>query len=288
MATSNPAPLTSSVTENQATYMRRAIRMPARCESHFDKIENIRKLIASLEEQQAQSAAATKDMEFYNKGILIAGIVQDTSVAFLELAGAILSAADGIVPNAKFGENVSKLGLAAIDTTQSIAEVAYGQGQAGQIAHRTAGSALGVASPGSAQGKAVQHVGKLYHETAGYALDGTTKTGNAKSVAMRRRTINMMLDQAKFSADMIKENGYKKAGYVSAALSIVKAANNYDDKLGDRIDQYLDEKVRIEQRRAAQEQYTRQMVRRLTEKLNEALAEMNKCLDAEPPTQSLL
>lgn len=75
-----------------ATYRRLRLAPPAQCLAHAQKAANIGRHIQALEDPHHEPMAIQDRLNFANKVYSFARIVKDTSMAFLDLAGAIAGA----------------------------------------------------------------------------------------------------------------------------------------------------------------------------------------------------
>ncbi len=71
--------------EVNALYHRNQVATPQSCVDVSGKVSNIRRQIAALDEMTQARMEINRKIAFGNRAILIAGIVQDTCVAFLDL-----------------------------------------------------------------------------------------------------------------------------------------------------------------------------------------------------------
>lgn len=248
-------------------YQRNSIMTPRSCIDVSMKVTNIRRLINSLEETRNSRIEINGKLQHGNKMIMILGIVQDTAMAFLDMAGAL-------VPG-KLGGVVASGGNAAINTAQSISEVAHGQGNAADIGIRTAESVLSMV-PGGNMG------GDYAKAKVGMVLGGAKPAveaarGNKAEAATQARAfaINSALDTAIATANSAGES--KVAGGIGKGLSIVKAANSYSAALDKRSSDYWDQQTGLMIEKAELEAKFTRDVARLRSQLNEALAEFESC-----------
>lgn len=248
-------------------YQRNSIMTPRSCIDMSAKVTNIRRLINSLDEMKNARLEINGKLQHGNKMIMILGIVQDTAMAFLDMASAL-------VPG-KLGGIVASGGNAAINTAQSISEVAHGHGNATDIGIRTAESALSMVPGGAMGGDFVKNKVGMMLGAAKPAVESAR--GNRAEAATQARAfaINSALDTAIATAGSAGDS--KVAGGIGKGLSIVKAANSYSAALDKRTSDYWDQqtglmidKVEIEAK------YTRDIAK-LRAQLNEALGEFESC-----------
>lgn len=209
-----------------------------------------------------------------NKGLLVATIIRDTCVAFLDLAAAL---APG-----KTGEWTAKIGNAAISTASSGAEIATGQGDALTIGQRTFDTAVGLV-PGNSAG-AVFGVAKAQQASSIATL--IKASGESDATAREREVIKtstiMMLDNAISRVDLAKL-GKEAPGLdkVGKGLSMVKASANYGFNLRSAQDAYFNEDYALMQRKFDVDFNYTQGLKKLGKQLAEALAVFEECKGLE-------
>lgn len=259
----------SSLGIADATYRRLRLDPPAQCVAQAQKAANIGRHIQALEDTHRELMAIQDRLDFANKVYTFARIVKDTSVAFLDLAGAIAGGK---------AATVGSLGVAAIDTATSVSEVAHGQGDALTIALRTANSANSVLKGPGAGGTFGQMSGQQAIGMAQTVNDmrGAPSAGAGQQKAAQG-AVNLMADTVKGVADMAatsESDRYGKAGRVAA---IIKAAYGYKAALNDTIEQRIATEYDIATSKAVYLHNNRLIMERYRRDLREAMDLLNQC-----------
>ncbi|TWI29905.1 hypothetical protein [Paracoccus sulfuroxidans] len=259
----------SAVSVSDATYRRLRLDPPAQCIAHAQKAANIGRHIQALEETHRELMSIQDRLNFANKAYTFARIVKDTSVAFLDLAGAIAGGQ---------AATVGSVGVAAIDTATSVSEVAHGQGDAATIALRTANSANSVLKGPGAGGTFGQMSGQ---QTIGMAqtvneMRSAPSAGAAQQKAAQG-AVNLMADTVKGVADMASTSESDKFGKAGRVAAIIKAAYGYKAALNDTIEQRLQTEYDIASAKAVYLHNNRLIMERYRKDLREAMDLLNQC-----------
>ncbi|PYF09877.1 hypothetical protein C8J30_1069 [Rhodobacter viridis] len=191
-------------------------------------------------------------------------------VAFLDMAAAL-------VPG-KTGKWTAKLGSAAITTSQSVAERAYGQGDAATIAQRSFDTAVGLvptktALPAYAVGKAQLGSGIVS------LVRGSSETDSAlrQREALKTST-DMMMDSAISMVELAKAGVQMPVlDKVGTGLSVVKAAASYGFNLRSAQDAYVKDADDLTMRSFDLESNYVCGLKTLGQQLTEALAMFKEC-----------
>jgi hypothetical protein len=237
-----------------------AAKQAQSCISKSDKLDFLRRRIDTLEETHRQFLRLRGQQATHARVLFVLGVVQDTALAFLEMAAQL-------VPGA--GEKVALLGGVAINSAQSLSEVANGQGNNLDINIRTSESiqslaGLAVKGPHreailAASGWALS-IGKVNVEAhRGKAAEASAQAKTA--------SINMALD----AVGLIAKHRFNNEG-MAKVLAVAKAANTYSAAMNKRFMDLADAKWD-----AAEDLHTVEMkfkndVRHLKKQLEEALA----------------
>ncbi len=269
-----PIAMSSNIPALDRAYKKAGTLTPASCVDLSRKISNIQRQIQALEDYTSEMQSSVRTQQRLNKGLLVATIIRDTCVAFLDLAGAL---APG-----KTGEWTAKLGNAAISTASSLGEVAAGQGDALTIGQRTFDTAVGLV-PGNSAG-ALLGVAKAQQASSIASL--VKASGESDATARQREVIKtgtiMMLDNAISTVDLAKLGreapGLEKVG---KGLSMVKASANYGFNLRAAQDSYFNEDFALMQRKFDLDVNYAQGLKKLGKQLSEALAVFEECQGLE-------
>ena len=269
-----PIAMSSKIPALDRAYKKSGTLTPASCVDLSRKIQNIQRQIQALEDYTAEMQSSIRTQQRLNKGLLVATIIRDTCVAFLDLAAAL---APG-----KTGEWTAKIGNAAISTASSVGEISAGQGDALTIGQRTFDTAVGLV-PGNSAG-AVFGVAKAQQASSIATL--IKASGESDATAREREVIKtgtiMMLDNAISTVDLAKL-GKEAPGLdkVGKGLSMVKASANYGFNLRSAQDAYFNEDYALMQRKFDVDFNYAQGLKKLSKQLAEALAVFEECKGLE-------
>lgn len=269
-----PIAMSSKIPALDRAYKKSGTLTPASCVDLSRKIQNIQRQIQALEDYTAEMQSSIRTQQRLNKGLLVATIIRDTCVAFLDLAAAL---APG-----KTGEWTAKIGNAAISTASSVGEISAGQGDALTIGQRTFDTAVGLV-PGNSAG-AVFGVAKAQQASSIATL--IKASGESDATAREREVIKtstiMMLDNAISRVDLAKL-GKEAPGLdkVGKGLSMVKASANYGFNLRSAQDAYFNEDYALMQRKFDVDFNYTQGLKKLGKQLAEALAVFEECKGLE-------
>ena len=273
-----PIAMSSRIPALDRAYKKAGTLTPASCVDLSRKIANIQRQIQALEDYTTEMQSSIRTQQRLNKGLLLATVVRDTCVAFLDLAAAL---APG-----KTGEWTAKLGNAAISTASSVGEIAAGQGDALTIGQRTFDTAAGLV-PGNSAG-AIMGVAKAQQASSIATL--IKASGESDATTREREVIKtstiMMLDNAISTVDLAKL-GREAPGLdkVGKGLSMVKASANYGFNLRSAQDAYFNEDYALMQRKFDVDFNYTQGLKKLGKQLTEALAVFEECKGLEMAQQ---
>lgn len=253
-----------------AIYRRHQIRPPESCVVHAEKIDNIGRHMRALEDTHRELMAIQDRLNFANKAYTFARLVKDTSMAFLDLAGALAGGQAGVVGG---------LGNAAIDTASSISEVTHGQGDAKTIALRSANS---IVSNLPAKG-----AGGQFGVMSGQQILGMATTVNEMTSAPNLQTaqqkaaqggVNLLADTIKGVSDMASTAEGDRFNKIGRAAALVKAAYAYDRALNETLEQRLQTEYDIASARQVYIHNNRMVMQRLRRDLTEAQTLLQGCM----------
>ena len=273
-----PIAMSSRIPALDRAYKKAGTLTPASCVDLSRKIANIQRQIQALEDYTTEMQSSIRTQQRLNKGLLVATIIRDSCVAFLDLAAAL---APG-----KTGEWTAKLGNAAISTASSVGEIAAGQGDALTIGQRTFDTAAGLV-PGNSAG-AIMGVAKAQQASSIATL--IKASGESDATTREREVIKtstlMMLDNAISTVDLAKL-GREAPGLdkVGKGLSMVKASANYGFNLRSAQDAYFNEDYALMQRKFDVDFNYTQGLKKLGKQLTEALAVFEECKGLEMAPQ---
>lgn len=266
-----PLPMTPIQFELKPIYKLNAVSSPQSCGHLAKKVTNIRAKIKSIEDIAADRLARNSKISGLNKALLIAGVVQDTCVAFLDLAAAL-------VPDERV-QRVAKAGVWSISTAETASQLAYGQTDMVSASHKTIDSTIGALSPKTTIGKTTQHIAQSHSAIAGVAITDL-KGGDTKSEA-KKMMINTAFDKVQFMLDVGNTTDNTIAKKVGSGLGLAKAALNYRMALEKRSKDYWDEQTDLVVDEAETKTRNTIAVRRITTDLNAAIAEFDACVASQ-------
>lgn len=260
----------------QQSHFRFGVQEPKSCGGAQAKIDNLRRELEAIKTQKEEALALQDRLEFYNRAILVSGLIKETCYSFLDLAVSLGSAMLP-PPLGKKVELVGNAGMGAMDMAGTVTEYAHGQANGRDIVKTSVGVLNNNLPANDNFQKALQYGTSQNLEIADL-LDVTKKGDKEKTQTQVHRTgTNMSLDAVIFQLDTMPDDT-PGAKYMKSGVSTVKAAKRYSDALDDALDGYLDEKVGIAEARFAIKQRMRFMVEAAQEKLDKALAEFSHCM----------
>ena len=253
---------------------------PMSCSTEATKVENLRLLVKDVEEQLVEAEELAAKMKFYATGELVAAVVMETSIGFLDLAAAAFSVINPAASKAARG------GVFAIKSTETIGQVTTGEitkaQAAGKIADNAIDTAVKVAEPKSLQGKVLLSKSKMAYDAALLGIKSATGTSREE---MQKEGWTFAKDQATGNAGLIadglKDAQMDTAGSVLKGLLIVEemyeAANNYDKALEKRFDKYIQTRENDKQRAQTIKMTLRNTLSSIRDRLDRAVAQMEAC-----------
>lgn len=260
----------------QQSHFRFNIYEPSTCGGAQAKIDNLRNQLNAIRKQKEEALAIQDRLEFYNRGILIASLIKETSYSFLDLAVSIGSAFLP-PPMAKQVELVGNAGMGSIDMATTITE--YGHGQAsGRDVVKTGVGALNKNLSAQDNIQKAMKYGTSQNLEMIDVLD-VAKKGDTEKTRKQVQTAgtNMSMDAVIFQLDIMPDNA-PGAKHMKSGIATVKAAKRYGDALEDTFDGYLEEKEGITKARSSIKQRMRRQVEGAQENLDKALKEFSHCM----------
>lgn len=261
-------PMTPANFEVSHIYKLNAVKTPQSCVDLSLKVSNIRKKIKSIEDIAAGRLATNDKISGLTKAVLIAGVVQDTCVAFLDMAGALLP---GKV------EKVAKGGVYAITSAETGSELYFGQTTKTAAAHKMIDATIGMAPSTTPAAKVRENIAKTQSGIVGVAI--SSQNGGDKKAAAKKFAINASFDKVNLMLDLGNPSDNPMTKKVGIGLKLAQAALNYEMALEKRTDAYWNEKTDLVVQKAEIEMRTSQYVSKLTKELNAALAEFEACVN---------
>ncbi|MCL1629157.1 hypothetical protein M3N55_10475 [Roseibaca sp. V10] len=230
--------------ELQQTYFRFNIYQPQTCTGEAEKVANIRREIGALKEEQQAFLRQNTKLGRLNKGLLVAQLIKETSYSFLDLAAAFAGdVLDKLDPTGVSGKNVeivATAGMSSIDMTESLTNLAYGQGSWGNVIETSTRSTINI---GAALADGPTQQAYAYLGTQGmntYDLGRGSLGGQPDQT--RQALENMGFDNATYVLGTVSDSlsGNAKTGVsgLNNALKTVKASRRYGQALETALEEY--------------------------------------------------
>lgn len=251
-------------------YRRNRLQPAQSCVAPGAKVANIQRHIQAVEDQYRELVDIQDRLDFANKAYTFARLIKDTSVAILDLAGAI---AGGQVAR------TASLGTVAIDSAATLSELAHGQASPAETALRTASGAAAAVNPKNAGGrfaaaKARQVIGMANRANEmrnAPTRDAATAQAMSGGVDLMADTVLVITETAK----KVDGDVYDRVGRVA---NLIKAMNAYRDALNGSLEQRLETVYDIRSTKQVYLHQNKLMMTRLRKDLAEAMAELTSCL----------
>ncbi len=242
------------------------------CTSATQKVQNLRNQIRELENRMHDINRYDSKMEFLSAGLLVATVIQETSIGFLDVAAAILST----VPAFKGAAEVAEKGATSVKAAKDFSEFQTGQITKVQLTLRTTQHAATFA-PKATMGQKVA----MFHAKASMdavALAIGDKQGGAYVHDTLSNTLGMVKDSAEGLSEAAKAT--KILNGIAAFDSVYKAMNSYDAALQKAGDVRIDEKIQRANYVRTQRQNTKHLMGLVRDRLNVAQTALNDCVVA--------
>lgn len=265
-----PVAMSSNFQLVDLTYKKNGTLTPQSCVDLSDKIRNIGTKIQSLEDiTNAQKANNAWQMRL-NKGLLVATIIRDTCVGFLDMAAALAPTEQQ--------QKFAGIGSTLITSTQTMGEYYTGDANMGDVALKAASEFSGHKSSSTPMGIATNHVAQTHIGAAGVANTAFKGDKSATQKAGLKYAVDLSFDNAILITDMTKDQpGTPVMGKVGAGLRVAKAASSYGFALDTAQDNYWSEHDRLQTAAfSTQHNYVTGM-RRLQTELRNAVASFEEC-----------
>ncbi|MFD1882677.1 hypothetical protein [Paracoccus pacificus] len=242
----------------------------------MEKIANLGARMKVEDQVLRDQMAASDENEFQSKVIFFLTFTKETSLAFLDLAGAIVGGTAG---------RVSAWSHVAVDGGASASEYAYGQLDGAEFAKRVGKAAVTAAKQSGASGGELYTVDKL--KDAQTILNGVQKAKSAPTTTERDRAaqkmaLNLAFDKLKALAEGMSENDKDAPAIIKRLLGIVQASYNYRAAVDSMFDNRLAETAAMWKARNLYIARHRQITQELRGKIREQLDQLKTCVNEVP------
>ncbi|MCF6445706.1 hypothetical protein [Nereida sp. MMG025] len=259
------------------------VSKPQTCSTEKDKVANLRALVRDAEAQIREVERLSDKLEFLATGELVAALVMETSIGFLDLAA---SAFSSINPAAA---KYAKAGVTAIESSGSIAQAVSGQKSYGQAFSEVGDKSVdltfslaGSSKNASLGKKALLNTAKAHYDTAVIGIKSAMGTSEEE---IRKDGIQFLKDRsgstAGLIADGLKESDLTKTGNTLSSLVIVgemyDSAMRYETALNQRFDNYLAARENDQTWVMNAKMNLRSLLTNLQNKLNKAVSDLEAC-----------
>lgn len=254
-------------------YRRHQIRQPQTCSVHSEKVDNIRRHMRALEDTHRELLTIQDRLDFANKVYTFGRLVKDSSIAFLDLAGALVSGKAGVVAG---------VGKSAVETAGALSEYAHGQIDGTTLSLRVANSAAANIQPNGAGGQFAAMSARQALGTAQTVDDMRNARTHDEAISRGiQGNVNVMADTVKDMANMASTSGSDRPARIGRAAALVQSAYNYQNALNETFEQRLQTEYDIASTRQVYLHNNRLAMQRLRKDLNEALGLLETCMSGE-------
>lgn len=268
----------------QQTYYRFNIYQPQTCSGEADKVANIRREIEALKQEKQAYLRENTKLGRLNRGLLAAKLIKETCYSFLDLtaafAGDILDKVDRTGISGKKVEIVATSGMASIDMTESLTNLAYGQGSWGNVIETGTRSAINIGGS-VAEGPAQQTYAYLGGKGMNTYDLGRASLGGSPDQT-RQALENMSFDNATFVLGTVSESLSGDAadgiGGLSSALKTIKASRRYSQALDEALEEYRLSQEDTQRSRQVIKDNMEHSIARLQSALQEAERAYHRCM----------
>lgn len=251
-------------------YRRHQIRSPQSCTVHTEKLENIRRHMQAIEDTHRELMTIQDRLDFANKVYTFGRLVKDSSIAFLDLAGALVGGKAGLV---------GSIGNSAIETAGAVSEYAHGQIDGTTLSLRTANAMASAAQPKGAGGQFAAMSARQALGTANTVNDMRNAPSHEAALASGiQGNVNVMANTVKDMAEMASSAPTDNYAKVGRAAALVQAAYNYQNALNQTFEQRLQTEDDIRSTRQVYLHNNRMTMQRLRSQYGEALELLQSCM----------
>ncbi|MEL7090452.1 MAG: hypothetical protein AAFN94_01840 [Pseudomonadota bacterium] len=253
------------------------IYMPQSCVGYSDKISNLERTIANLEKEFDAALDHARYVGRLNKGLLVASVIKDTCVGFLDVGASVLKMA-GMTKAAEVAEK----GVAAIDFADTTTNFAMGNINGAQAATSYSHLAAGQMKDDNMTQAATKYVTQTY-TGAGKVMANSVGQPKAKAQDAGKGYVK---DQIMNTADVIvkgakesKQPWGDKLGGIMNGVKLMVAADNYGNALEKTFDTYLEEKEYVDSLIRRAEQEFRPKIREMKSQFAKLKMDLQGCIN---------
>ncbi len=253
---------------------------PQSCSTEQQKVANLRTLVSDVEAQIKEVETLADKMEFYATGELVAAIVMETSIGFLDLAASAFSSLNPAASRA------AKAGVLSIKSAETAGQAYTGQISGSAAAANLANNAVQLgfsqAKPNSMGGKVMLNKAKMAYDSAVLGVKSAT---GASEADMRREGIDYLAGQISDNGNLMAD-GLEKAGMDTASNSLKSlvvvgdmyvAAGRYQEALEKRFDARIEQMVNTQTWVMNQKMTLSTLLTTLRSRLDEAVRALESC-----------
>ncbi len=251
--------------ELSAINLKFGVQDPQMCQTTSAKVQNLRRRIASLEENFEANMKLNRRLEYLNYGILTATVVRDLSIGFLDAVGEMIPGKAG---------KVAKGGVIAIKASGEAAKLAYGQTSVAEAAFQTGKAAVDTIPTKGPLGDLLKSKGQYALNMTDAAIKGAQGDKKGAVTEITRGSINMSLD-ATIAA--LASSAVASTKEMAKSLGVIKSVSNTLLDLGTASDDFMDEKDSLNEAEKRIRNNFRQRLSSLKVKLDQALAQLEAC-----------
>ncbi|MEP3944626.1 hypothetical protein [Ascidiaceihabitans sp.] len=265
-----PVAMSSNIQLVDLTYKKNGTLTPQSCIDLSAKIRNIGTKIQSLEDITAAQKSNTALQMRLNKGLLVATIIRDTCVGFLDMAAAL-------APTKKH-EKFASIGSTLITSTQTMGEYYTGDANLTDVGLKVASEASSKYTSSSTTGLATNYMAQQHIGAASVVNSSFKGDKNQTKKDGIKFAVDTSFDTGILLADSLKNEMDSPAmGKVGAGLKVAKAASAYGFALDTAQDNYWSEHDRLQSKAFSTDLNYAQGMRRLQTELRNAVASFEEC-----------
>ncbi|WP_299684092.1 hypothetical protein [uncultured Tateyamaria sp.] len=250
---------------------------PQSCSGYSDKVANLERTIASVEQDFEEAVALAKRMGYLNNAILVTSVIKDSCVAFLDIGASILD-----TMGMKQAAKTASAGVAAIDIADNGSKWLHGQTSTAQAMTGIANASTNFMKSDTMMQAGTQYVVKKHTSAA----DVMSNAVNGKPSDQGELGMKYVADQVVSTADLIAKAGESSnqswgagLGKVMNGVKGLMAAQKYSSSLEKSFDSHIDESMYIQQKIQRDEANFRSKIKTLKQQLMSLKRELQGCIN---------
>lgn len=254
------------------------IMEPESCGDERAKVDNLKKQLAELNALIDETTRLAERIQLISKAKLVAAIVMESSISFLDLAAAML---EPINPQAS---QAAKYGVGAVRSVKATGDWTTGQTNASQFLGQVTSIGLSTAPTGKMKlgQKAMLTQAKGIVSSVNMGIDAASGVSKGD---LKKDAIGMVTQQTsggvELASDSFKDMGWAKTSATLNGLTLVEgvytATIDYQDALDKHFDERLDD-IQLIRSMKNEKTTLQRLVRHVEGKLTSALADLNACV----------